>query len=100
MLDFLKKYDITEDTINIIQTNENPSYIFDLYCNEEECSKIIKYLKELGIKDIETLLINELDLFFHNKKQIENAFSNFEIVEFINLINDNYQEIEKIYLYL
>ena len=49
MIDFLKEIEIEEKIINEIKKYNNDASIFDLSCNEEDCLKIINYLKEIGI---------------------------------------------------
>lgn len=100
MIDFLKEYNIKEEIIEEMKKNNSPSLMFDLNCNEEECGKIINFLKSIGIENIDMLLLYELELFFKNKKSIELAFSKFNIQEFVEQINQDYTEIKKIYYYL
>jgi hypothetical protein len=100
MIDFLKEHGISEDTIKEISSNEYQEYLYDLNCNKEQCIKIIDYLRTIGIKNIDNLLINELDLFCQTKNEIEYAFSQCGIDKLVNLINEDYEEIEIIYDYL
>ena len=100
MLDFLKEHNISEITIEKLKKTQSPSLLFDLICNDEECVKIINYLKEIGIKNIDELLIYETELFFKNKNKIELAFSKHNINELVELINQDYEEIEVLYDYL
>ena len=100
MIDFLKEYDIKEETIEKIKEIYSPSILFDLNCNEVECRKIIIFLKSIGIENIDILLLYEIDLFFKNMKNVELAFSKFNINELVEQINHDYTEIEKLYYYL
>ena len=100
MIDFLKDYNVSETTIKELKRTQSTSFFFDLNCNEEECVKIINYLKSIGIKNIDELLLYETDLFFKNKNKIEQAFSKQNITELVELINQDYEEIEVIYEYL
>lgn len=63
MIDFLKKTNINEDILIEIIKNNNPSALSSLSINEEECVKIINYMKEIGFTCIDELLINRIDLF-------------------------------------
>ena len=100
MIDFLKEYVIYYETIEKLKRIKSPTFLSDLNCNEEECVKIIKYFKELGIKNIDELLIYESEIFFKTFKNIEIAFSKYNAQELVNLINEDYSNIEKLYIYL
>lgn len=96
MIDFLKEYNISENTIEELK-KQSSSFLFDLNCNEEECCKIINYLRTIGIENIDELLLYETDIFFKNKSKVELAFSKHNINELVELINQDYQEIEVLY---
>ena len=63
MIDFLKECNIDDKTINEIEEN-NESFIYNLSSNENDAKMIISYLKSIGVKNVEKLLINRIDLFF------------------------------------
>lgn len=100
MISFLKKYGIQNDTIEKMLENNSNSYLYDLNSNEEECCKIIEYLLSIGITNIDDLLLYECDLFLKNKKQVEIAFSKYNLNEIVELINTDYNEIDLIFKYL
>ncbi len=100
MLEFLKKCNVSNNIIEEIEVSNDKSYLFDLNCNRKECIKIIDYLKEIGISVVDEILINETDIFFKTKEEIKEALSNFEIPQYVKEINNNYNEIEKLYDYL
>ena len=100
MVEFLKKCDVKEETINELIKSQDSSFLFDLNSNEEECINIINYFKEIGIKDIDELLLYESELFFKTIKKIKYAFSKFDIDEFVELINQDYNNISDIYRFL
>lgn len=100
MIEFLKECNIDDKIIEKLKRIQSPSFLFDLNCNEEECVKIINYLKEIGIDNIEELLLYESEIFFKTKKNVENAFSNYNIEELVELINEDASNIEELYNYL
>ena len=100
MIDFLKECNINNETIEEIKKTQSPSFLFDLNCNEEECVKIINYLKEIGINNIDELLLYEPEIFFKIKKNVEKAFSMCDIEELVELINEDASNIEELYYYL
>lgn len=100
MLEFLKNCNINDKTIKEIEASNDKSYLFDLNCNKQECIKIIEYLKEIGITKVDEILVNNTDIFFKTKEEIKEALSNFEISSYVKEINNNYNEIDKLYDYL
>lgn len=97
MIDFLRDANISETTIEKLYNEYNSSTIFDLSCNEDDCVKIINYFRELGILNIEELLLYEIDVFKMNFLKLVKKFSNFNIPLFVNTINDDYVAIEHIF---
>ena len=65
--------------------------------NQEECIKIIEYLRKIGITCINELLIYEIDLFKKDLDYIIKKISKFNIPVFVNIVNDEYTAIENIY---
>lgn len=100
MLDFLKDYGISVETIEELKRTQSPSFLFDLNCNEEECVKLINYLRKIGINNIDELLLYESEIFFKACKNVRNAFSKCDIEELVELINEDVSNIEQIYNYL
>lgn len=100
MIDFLKDYGISVETIEDLKRTQSPSFLFDLNCNDEECVKIINYLREIGINNIDELLLYESEIFFKVCKNVITAFSKCDIEELVELINEDASNIEKIYSYL
>lgn len=98
MLDFLKELGISEETINYINENNDSNIIFDVDCNKYECIKIIEYLRGIGIKNIETLLINELQIFYKDESRIKEIFDKYKnnLNEVVAAINEDYTIIERI----
>ena len=98
MLDFLKKANINQDTIDYMYKNIEFNEIYDVSINEEECLKIIDYLKKIGIKDIDSLLKYELQIFYKDELKIMNLFKKYEknLTELVAQINEDYTIIEKL----
>lgn len=97
MIDFLKTAGISEEVINTMYEMNEDSVLYNLSCIQDDCLKIIEYLKELGIKNIDELLLYELNIFYLEYDEIVKKFSKFNIPVFVNLINNDYVVIENIY---
>lgn len=96
MIDFLLECNISEETLDELY-DMHSFQLFDLSCNSEEIIKIINYLRNIGIVNIEELLINETELFYKSKKWIESKISKYNISDFVSKVNNNYEDIEIIF---
>lgn len=96
MIDFLLDF-VSLDTINKMKEINNESSIYDLSCNKEDCLKIIKFLKESGIENLNDLLIYEIDIFKLSYSDFIKKIKNFNIPIFMSIINEDYTSIEDIY---
>ena len=94
MIDFLKKTNINEDILIEIIKNNNPSALSSLSINEEECTKIINYMKEIGFTCIDELLINRIDLFLSSFDKFIKKLSKFNIPVLVQLVNTDYATID------
>lgn len=93
MIDFLKDCHIDDEIIEEMNKKYDVD-LFDLNCNKVEIIKTINYLRDIGINNINDLLLYETDLFYKTKDDVENMFCNYDINDFISKINNNYEEIE------
>jgi hypothetical protein len=94
MIDFLKDANITDDTIIEIMKNNNEASLFNLSCNDEDAIQIINYMRGIGITNIDELLIYRIDIFFITFEQFIKRLSKFNVPILVNLINDNYANID------
>lgn len=96
MIDFLKEYGINESVINDITNTYSKSVLFNLSCNEYEIEKIINYLKTIGIKDVNEVLSNNLNLFFQTSNDIQKTFSKYDIKKLVEYINYDSSILEEL----
>ncbi len=94
MIDFLKNVGISDDILIEMLKNNNEAAIFDLSCNEEDAINIIKYMRNIGITNIDELLIYRIDIFFLTFEQFVKRLSKFNIPALVNHINDDYANID------
>jgi len=97
MVDFLKKANISDEVISKMKEEYSDSTLFDLSCNEDDCLKIINYLKELGINNIDDLLLYEIEVFKLKFNDLVKKLSKFNIPLFVNIINEEYVSIENLF---
>lgn len=96
MTNFLNKY-FDDASINEINTMLGKTILYNLSCNQENVINIIEYLKSIGIVNIKELIIYKTDIFLNTKDKIEKLFNRFNLNELVNIINNNYDEIDKIF---
>ncbi len=94
MIDFLKAADISDDVLIEMIKNNDETAIYDLSCNDEDAIEIIKYMKNIGITNIEELLTYRIDIFFLTFEQFIKRLSKFNIPALVNHINENYANID------
>lgn len=73
----------------IEELKKEPSTIYDLYCNKEECVKIIRLLKLYGVKNINELILYKTRLFLKTKDEVLELFNKKNLVELVNLDINN-----------
>ena len=94
MLDFLQKENISKETIDIIYNRLDSNVITALIDNKEECLKIINYLKNIGINNIEDLLIYETYIFLKLSGRVKDSLKKHDLNTLVNDINEDYSMIE------
>lgn len=96
MLEFLKEYNISDNTIKMIEKENSQANIYNLFCNMDEVFKILNYFKELNINCISDLLIYRIQIFFNSYEDILACFSKFNVLELVEKINDDFTIIDEI----
>ena len=92
-MDFLKEFDVSEETIIKIEKYNERTMIFNFICSKDEVIKNIEYLKSIGIKVIDLLLIYRLELFIIDSNKVKEAFDNYDITTLVQLINEDINAI-------
>lgn len=94
MIDFLKDAGISNNVLVEMIKNNTETSIFDLSCNDEDAIEIIKYMRNIGITNIDELLIYRIDIFFLTFEQFIKRLSKFNIPALVNHINNDYANID------
>ena len=92
-MDFLKEFDVSEETIIKIEKYNERTMIFNFICSKDEVINNIEYLKSIGIKVIDLLLIYRLELFMIDSNKVKEAFDNYDITTLVQLINEDINAI-------
>ena len=98
MIDFLKEYGIKEDTLEELEEKYDKAILYNLQVNELEIEKIIRYFKELGINNIDDIILNKTELFLKTFRKIKELFLiNSNGTNIISLINENIDNIDLLF---
>lgn len=95
-MNYLKDLGISENTINEIIEKNDEAIIPTFEYNQEKITDIINYLRYVGIKNIDQLLIYEVDLFLKDYEEIKKLIR-VEDFETIYNINNDWMYIEELY---
>lgn len=96
MLDFLKDYGITDSVILEMERVNTSTNIYNFNCNEYDIGKIINFLRELGVRCVEQLLVNKIELFFFRYDDVKKLFSKYDLYKLVELINQDYSIVDKL----
>lgn len=90
-MDFLKKYGLTDDDINIIKNNNYDNVINIIIYNKNNVCEIIDYLLSIGIEvpTLAQMLSDRLDLFIQPIDDLKVAFDKFNVENLVTIINDD-----------
>ncbi len=90
-MDFLKKYELSDEDINIIKNNNYENIINVIIYNKNNVCEIIDYLLSIGIEvpTLAQMLSDRLDLFVQPIDDIKEAFDKFNVDNLVTIINDD-----------
>ena len=94
MIDFLKKYGISSLAIKEMEKVNSSANLYNFNCNQDEVVKILNFLREHGVKCIEQLLINRIDMFFVDFNKFYKLYVKDDVDTFVKTINEDYMSME------
>lgn len=94
-MNYLMDLGIKQETIDRIIELNSGAIIITFECNEENITNIINYLRYVGIKNIDDLLIYETDFFLKDFEEVKRKIRR-EDYETIYNINQDWIYIEEI----
>ncbi len=94
-MNYLIDLGIKQETIDRIIELNSGAIIITFECNQEKITNIINYLKYVGIKNIDDLLIYEVDFFLKDFEEVKRKIR-IEDYETIYNINQDWAYIEEI----
>lgn len=90
-MDFLKKYELTDEDITIIKNNNYDSIINIIIYNKNNVCEVIDYLLSIGIETatLSQILSDRLDLFMKPVDNVRSSFDKYNIESLVTIINDD-----------
>lgn len=90
-MDFLKKYDLTDEDMNIIINNNYEDVINVILYNKNNVCSVIDYLLSIGIEvpTLAQMLSDRLDLFLKSPDEIKASFEKYNLSNLVTIINDD-----------
>lgn len=95
-MEFLKELNISNETLEKVRSLNGSSIDIDFNCNSKEIIKIINYLKNIGIENIDGLLVEETDIFLNKFNDIKDKIENYGLSKAVNEINNDLVAVEDI----
>ena len=93
MIGFLKELGFSEKTLSDIILNNDDSILYSVSLNEQNIEKIIKYMRNIGIKNIDSILIYHIEIFILTFSDFIKKISKFNIPLLVESINEDYNNI-------
>ena len=93
---FLLDLGIKENTINSIYTKYDEGVIDNFRVEEDNVEEVINYFREIGIVDIDNLLILDLTIFTKDIDYVKEWFNKHNLKEIVKSINEDITNITKI----
>ena len=87
-MEFLKDY-VSDDVIEDIISNNKDIVINDLVYNQDNVIKVLNYLQELGIENINDILVEKIDFFFRDIDLVKEHFNRYDKDVIVKLINED-----------
>lgn len=86
---FLLDLGISNETLEKIQTNNSEQLMLDSEWNIDRVTESIEYLREIGITNIDKLLINRFDIVLRGRESLEESFSKMNQEKIVDMINSD-----------
>ncbi|MBQ8534783.1 MAG: hypothetical protein IJ463_03770 [Bacilli bacterium] len=95
-MNFLLDLGIKQNTINSIKTKYDEGVIDNFRVEEDNVEEVINYFREIGIVDIDNLLIFDLTIFTKDIDYVKECFNKHNLKEVVKSINEDITYITKI----
>ena len=93
-MEFLLELGLDEKKIKLLPERYEKSILDLLVLEESNVKENIEYMKRIGIKRIEEILLSHIEIFTKPKEEVENAFLKHNIAKIVEEINKDITTIE------
>ena len=93
-MDFLQEYGISDSVIDSMIDKYDDSLLSLLMSEEYNVGLVIDYLRSIGVKVIDELLMNRIELFYIDVIKIKRSFDKFETDKLVESINKDISYID------
>ncbi len=88
MIDYLKKYNLTEEDINLLNSQLSEDIKNSLFVMKDNAETILNYLKELGVTNFKDLLLERIDICFFDLNYLKEKIEKYD-KKLIKFVIDN-----------
>lgn len=92
-MEFLLDCGISLESVQKAIVSNSTQTILDAEWNIDRVVSSIDYLNEIGIKQIDKILINRFDILLRGRQSLEKIFNKLEVNKIIDLINKDIKYI-------
>ncbi len=92
-MNYLLDCDLSIDTLKKIIKNNSKQTLLYAEWNIERVVESTNYLKSIGIKKIEDILINRFDIVLRGEESLKKSFDSFGKKKLVSLVNKNLNNI-------
>ena len=92
-MNFLLNCGISKDIINEIIYNNSNQIIEDAEWNMDRVVSSIQYLKEIGINEVNNILINRFDIILRGRKSLEEQIDKKKDINIVEQINRDFSNL-------
>ena len=89
MIDYLKKYNLTADDINLLNSQLSEDIKNSLFVMKENAEAILDYLKELGVTNFKDLLFERTDICFFDVDYLKGQISKYDEKLIVYIMNND-----------
>lgn len=95
-MDFLLDEGFSKEVINELINKYDESIIDQFILDSYNVVEVINYMREIGIKKIDQLLLTHIGVFLKDIDRVKAAFNKHDINEIVKDINDDIFNIENV----
>ena len=88
-MDYLLECGVSEEVLNKITVNNSELILTEAEWNIERVVSSIEYLCEIGIENIDKILINRYDLVLRGREVLMETTSKLDVHDLVSKINDD-----------